>query len=122
MCAFAPQAEGTSDSINVVEQSHELCMCCAALTMYAVLMQESGNAPHADAVLLGYLLGCGARPVEVDHGVKVVGGEAVTRTSPACSAAHLTFRTRVRLVVLPAASNKITVARWSCSRSSERFE
>jgi hypothetical protein len=108
MRAFAPQTGATSDSINVVGQPRELCVCCTAFTTYAVLVQQSGNAPLADAVLLGYLLGRGARLVKVDHGLKVFGEKRSRRF-------HQRVVLRTSLSALesgssscPAASDKIT--------------
>ena len=73
----------------------------SASTAYAVLAKQSGNAAHANTKLLSYLLGCRAGPIEIDHGLEIFGGEAVTQTSPTCSAAHLsTVRARVRPAVL----------------------
>jgi hypothetical protein len=79
-----------------------------------VRVKQSRNAAHADTEFLGYLLGCGARPVEVDHGLKICGGEAVTRTSPA------PFESGPSSCLV--SSDKTTATRWSCSCRSGQFE
>jgi hypothetical protein len=59
------------------------------LTTYAVAVEQSRNAAHADTELFGYL-GCGAGPVEVDHGLEVLGrsgrvsSTSVWRCGPRC--------------------------------------
>jgi hypothetical protein len=47
---------------------------------YAILVQQSFNTSQADTELLGYLLSCRARPVEIDHELKVLRREAITQT------------------------------------------
>ena len=49
-----------------------------AFSTYAALVQQSSNAAHADTELGGYLLSCGARPVEIGHGLKIFRGETIT--------------------------------------------
>lgn len=44
-------------------------------------MQQSLDASQADTELLSDLLGCGARPVEVDHDLEIIWGEAITQPS-----------------------------------------
>jgi hypothetical protein len=42
-------------------------------------MQQALDAPQADTELLSYRRGCGARPVEIDHYLKIIQREAVTQ-------------------------------------------
>ena len=50
------------------------------LTAYAVPVQQPLDATQADSELLSHLLGCGARPEQIDHDLEILGGEAITQT------------------------------------------
>lgn len=43
-------------------------------------MQQSLEATQADTELLSARLGCGARPVQLDHALKIFRGEAIRQT------------------------------------------
>lgn len=49
------------------------------ITAYTVLAQQSLDAAQADTELLSYRLSCSPRPVEIDHHLKIFGGEAITQ-------------------------------------------
>jgi hypothetical protein len=47
--------------------------------VYVVLVEQPFHASQAETELLSDPLGCGTRPVEVDHLLKILRGEAITQ-------------------------------------------
>jgi hypothetical protein len=48
------------------------------LTAYAVLVQQAFDAAQADTEPLSYLTSGGARPIQIDHALKIIKREAIT--------------------------------------------
>jgi len=71
--------KGLGDALHGCPSSR-LRMCCATLTVYAVLVQQPLDTAQADTVLLGYLLSSRAGPVQLDHGVEIPQRETITQT------------------------------------------
>jgi hypothetical protein len=70
----------------------------AAFVTYAVLVQQSFDTAQADTEPLGYLPSGGARPVEIDHGLKIFRREAITQAPGADHALPDRLCTRAALV------------------------
>ncbi len=45
----------------------------------AVLVQQALDASQADTELLGHVPSCDARPIKIDHGLKILGRETITQ-------------------------------------------
>jgi hypothetical protein len=48
------------------------------LTAYAVLVQQAFDAAQADTEPLSYLTSGGARPIQIDHALKILRRETIT--------------------------------------------
>jgi hypothetical protein len=55
------------------------CIQTTRASVYVVLAEQPFDAAEADTELLSDLPGCGARPIEIDHGLKILRGEAITQ-------------------------------------------
>jgi hypothetical protein len=55
------------------------CLQTTRASVYVVLAEQPFDAAEADTELLSDLPGCGARPIEIDHGLKILRGEAITQ-------------------------------------------
>jgi hypothetical protein len=62
--------------------------------VHPVLAQHSLDATEADPELLGYLPGCAARPVEIDHHLKIIRRETIMQTPRADHALGSDLHTR----------------------------
>jgi hypothetical protein len=51
----------------------------SAFSAYAVLVQQSLDAAQTDTELFSYPSGRRARPVEIDHDLKILQGETITQ-------------------------------------------